>query len=447
MNLRFAALITASLCLWSPPASAVNFNSNGGFLFDVMETSGGELSNGTSDAYDGCYRLDVNGTTYRPGGGSEIEERAVRMPPMAIGPLQVRRTVTVPNEPGRDYAQYIDEIENTSDSNVTVTVRYHGNLGSDNGTHLWATSSGDLTLTADDQWFGTDDTDGSGDPSLAHLFWSDSGGVSPDQMTLSGDSFDVRFSVDLGPMQRVAFVIFAFQGPDQETVRQQVEALAANAAAAMADLPPGHPLQAANWSPFFGSASLATVYQVPGLGEYERQHVYNGELLLAVTEVRARMERAIDVAEQLDGHLEQQTNTALVLRVPVDRFDEAMEQLEGLGDVLSRQVTIQRGTARVRDLETRLRTAREVRDRLVTLLERTQTAAEALVIQREMERLDILIQTMESELRELQERIHFSYISLQFQPLHQVPPIPHDLFRLPFSWLDELGLENLLQVR
>ncbi len=63
-----------------------------------------------------------------------------------------------------DYGRCYDTIENTGPVAVTVEVRYYGNLGSDSSTVVWATSSGDVTVGIDDEWFATDDIDGSSDP-------------------------------------------------------------------------------------------------------------------------------------------------------------------------------------------------------------------------------------------------------------------------------------------
>ena len=158
------------------------------------------------------------------------------------------------------------------------------------------------------------------------------------------------------------------------------------------------------------------------------------------------MQQAVAIAEELGGRVEQRGDTRAVLRVPVEQFSVAVARLEALGYVLSRNVRIQRGSNRVRDLRVRLQSAQDVRTRLLQLARRSPSTAEAVAIERQIERLNLLIEQLESYLRELEERVRFSTIELLFEEERVVEPIPRELWGLPFSWLDELGLDNLLDV-
>ena len=79
--------MAAALCLLALPAGAENLNSQGGFLFDVLDSQGGGLSNDTGDAYDNCYSLEVNGATYNAGSPGTLEGRRVTMRTVSIGPF------------------------------------------------------------------------------------------------------------------------------------------------------------------------------------------------------------------------------------------------------------------------------------------------------------------------------------------------------------------------
>lgn len=431
---------------FATPALAIDLQSSGGFLFDIDDSNSGTLGNGTRDAYDGCYRLEVNGTTYSARAPGELDGRTVRMAKVPLGELQVQRMVTVPQEQGRDYARYVDVIENNGSAAVTVTVRYTGNLGSDSSTTVWATSSDDLVVSSDDLWFGTDDVDSGGDPSLAHVFFGAGASVTPTQMSLTSDNIAVTFSVEIAPHRSAAFMFFAFQGPNQATVREQVELLIDDVGAACTDLPPGMFAFMSNWSSF-GAIGLANVYLPDDLEPLDRRpRVYEGTLHLAVQDVEAERARIVEVAEELGGHLQLQGEDMVTVLVPIDEFDAAMERIEALGDVESRSVRIERGNESVRDIQTRLQTARDVLARLTEMHGDAQSTTDALVIQREIERIHLIIESLEAELRDLERRTRYSVINVHLRPLVVYEPIPNDLFRLPFSWLDELGLDNLLNV-
>jgi len=210
-----AAVIAAGLLLSAPAGSVVNLNGPNGHTFDIQDTSGGQLNDGSSDAYDSAYYLTVNGTQYSSGGvaGTSINGgRGVRMAAQTSGSLLVQREAYVPATGSHDYIRYYDTVENTSGSTITVTVTYSGGLGSDTSTIITATSSGDITVSTADMWYCTDDT--GSDPALAHVWWGESAGVAPSTLSLSGDSMTTTFSFDLPGGSRAAFVIFAVQAGD-----------------------------------------------------------------------------------------------------------------------------------------------------------------------------------------------------------------------------------------
>ena len=59
-NLRTIVLMLLVVGAVPLVAYALNLMSPSGKLFDLQEVSGGNLSNGTGDAYDGMYSLRVN---------------------------------------------------------------------------------------------------------------------------------------------------------------------------------------------------------------------------------------------------------------------------------------------------------------------------------------------------------------------------------------------------
>ena len=193
-------------------ALAIDLLTAGGYLFDIQDTYFGDLSNGTGDAYDGAYYLDVNGTRYTSTGASttSLAGRNVIMPVVTIGSLSVHREVYVPAT-GGDFGRYLDVIANPGASAATVSVTISGNLGSDSGTVLYASASGDTSFTTADAWFGTDDVDASGDPSLAHVLQGSSARVGASAASLVSDNFSWTFNTSIPAGGRIAVLTFAVQ--------------------------------------------------------------------------------------------------------------------------------------------------------------------------------------------------------------------------------------------
>jgi hypothetical protein len=108
-----------------------------------------------------------------------------------------------------------------------------------------------------------------------------------------------------------------------------------------------------------------------------------------------------------------------------------------------------------RDLEVRLQNLRAVRRRLEEFLTRASTMQEALTVERELERVTREIDQLEGRLRFLGARVAFSLVTVNLHPRPQVvqapppPPLVHPrrLPMLPVDWLQELGLDRLLNIR
>jgi hypothetical protein len=247
-TLSTSSVMLALLVAAAPAWAVIELFTEGGYEFDIQDTYSGNVSDGTSDAYDGCYSLNINDTSYTAGGvAGVLDGRHVTLATVTLDThFEVTRYAYVP-ETGGDYIRYYDLIENTSGSAETLNVRYECNFGSDSSTTVWGTHSGDTTVDIDDYWFGTDDSDGSGDPSLAHAYFGDGAIYTPDSQAIGSGDSDVTFSLTLGPGEQVGFLVFGFQGPNQADVRTQVEALVFDLGPHTADMDGGQLATIVNW--------------------------------------------------------------------------------------------------------------------------------------------------------------------------------------------------------
>jgi hypothetical protein len=177
--------------------------------------------------------------------------------------------------------------------------------------------------------------------------------------------------------------------------------------------------------------------------------IYTADLHLAVFQVQSTQKKLIALAKKLGGFLSRQSDQLVVVRVPARAFDQCLNGVEGLGDVVHRQVAARDVTEEFRDLAIRLRNFESVRAQLAKLLERANKVKDALEVQRELTKITENIERLKGRLRFLEDRIAFSTISVHFQPRPRddaaggAPPA----FRLPFSWVHELGLQSLMDVR
>jgi hypothetical protein len=164
---------------------------------------------------------------------------------------------------------------------------------------------------------------------------------------------------------------------------------------------------------------------------------------MAVFEVQASLGRVELVGRELGGFLAKRDDRSVTIRVPAARFDEAVRRIEGVGDVLHRNVQAEDVTEEFRDLEIRLSSARAVQKRLSELLARAVKVEESIAIERELDRVSGEIERVEGRMKFLRDRAAFSTITVTFdaKPREQVGG---GQVRLPVPWLQNLGLRRLL---
>ena len=118
--------------------------------------------------------------------------------------------------------------------------------------------------------------------------------------------------------------------------------------------------------------------------------------------------------------------------------------MEPVGDILHRDISVQDVTEQFRDLEVQLKTLDAMRARFEKLLEKADKVQDALAIETELQRVIREIERIQGKLKVMRELIAFSTLSIRFES-HPVDSVGSRV-NLPFPWLSELGLPNLLDL-
>jgi hypothetical protein len=133
----------------------------------------------------------------------------------------------------------------------------------------------------------------------------------------------------------------------------------------------------------------------------DRTLVRTANIELAAGNVGETVDRARDIAANAGGYAGQEEvreqSATLALRVPSDRFDQALDELSELGRVISRDQSAEDVTEKVVDLDSRIATQRASVSRVRTLLARASTVDEIVRIEEELT-------TRESDLESLEQR-------------------------------------------
>jgi hypothetical protein len=172
--------------------------------------------------------------------------------------------------------------------------------------------------------------------------------------------------------------------------------------------------------------------------------VYTATVTMAVFGLDDALAAVEAVAGAHRGYLVRRSDTSITIRVPASAFQETLAGVGKLGDELHRDVSARDVTEQYTDLEIRLRNAEVVRERLESLLAKTSSVSEAISVEHELARVTDTIEELKGKLKLLSELVAFSTITVNFQPrgVEHVNP-EHTL---PFEWLKQLGLSNLLSL-
>jgi len=173
--------------------------------------------------------------------------------------------------------------------------------------------------------------------------------------------------------------------------------------------------------------------------------IYTAQITMAVFEVNASLAKVETLGRELGGFLAKRDDRSVTIRVPAERFDEAVKRIEEVGDMRSRHVAAQDVTEEFRDLAIRLKSAHAVQQRLTELLARAVKVEESIAIERELDRVTGEIERVEGRMKFLRDRAAFSTITVTFdaKPKEQVGGAQ---VRLPVRWLYDLGLRRLLSL-
>lgn len=172
--------------------------------------------------------------------------------------------------------------------------------------------------------------------------------------------------------------------------------------------------------------------------------IYTGTVTMAVFETRKSVDSVHAMAKEMGGYLVQRNDTRITIRVPSEKFNDALKQIEAFGDVLNRDESVRDVTEEFYDLKTRLDNARATRDRLQALLEKAADVKDVLAIETELSRVTEFIERMEGKLKRIRELVGFSTITVEFRAKGDETANPS--VRLPFPWLNSLGLTELLSL-
>lgn len=111
-----------------------------------------------------------------------------------------------------------------------------------------------------------------------------------------------------------------------------------------------------------------------------------------------------------------------VVRIPTARFDEFMTLTEGIGNVTSSGRTAENVTSQYTDYEARLSSLVTQEERLLSLLEESGDLESLIALEARLSEVRYEIESIERNLRNLDQRLAFSTVTLEIQEVEVYTP-------------------------
>ncbi|HJA93155.1 MAG TPA: DUF4349 domain-containing protein [Candidatus Eisenbergiella merdipullorum] len=145
-----------------------------------------------------------------------------------------------------------------------------------------------------------------------------------------------------------------------------------------------------------------------------------------VSSVQNRVEELGGYTERYDAYNENSIGSRsayMTLRIPADRLDEFIRQVEEISNIVSRQETVEDVTLSYVDLESRKRMYEEEEDRLLSLMEQAETLDEIIALESRLTEVRYQLESMESQLRTMDDQVSYSTVYLSIDEVeHYTPP-------------------------
>jgi len=172
----------------------------------------------------------------------------------------------------------------------------------------------------------------------------------------------------------------------------------------------------------YRSQELAAGNDTDIVREQTRIIIYNARFNIETDNVEKTSKEISSLAPTYGGYIVSAGNTRVVLRIPSDKFESAIKDLEKIKSVTSKNIYSEDVTDAYRDTELRLDSKIKARDRYLDLLKRAENVTAAVSVEKELERLNGEIEAMKGRLKHLSHLARYSTITVSIE--EEIKPGP-----------------------
>jgi len=173
----------------------------------------------------------------------------------------------------------------------------------------------------------------------------------------------------------------------------------------------------------------------------ERMMTYDATLHVVVQNIAVALDTLKAMGGKLKGYMQSMSENSITLRVPADRLNEAFVEVAKLGEITSRSIKGDDVTEEMMDLDIRLRTSEETRNRLAELLKKSDKVEDLLKVEKEMQRVTEELELIKGRIKYLSHAVAYSTLTVVLNsPVSQMDQRE----TIPFDWVRGLATDIVL---
>jgi len=155
----------------------------------------------------------------------------------------------------------------------------------------------------------------------------------------------------------------------------------------------------------------------------DRKVIKEGELTFETADVTATKSLIDRTVRELDGYISKdeaheygdRIQHSVTIRVRADKFDTLVQEIsESVKKLDSKNVNVLDVTAEFIDIESRIKTKKELQERYREILKKANKVEEILSIEREIGQLQTEIESVEGQMKYMKDRISLSTLSVSY---------------------------------
>jgi hypothetical protein len=164
-----------------------------------------------------------------------------------------------------------------------------------------------------------------------------------------------------------------------------------------------------------GEGSVASI-------EASRSIIRNASLSVERDAPEEAPAQIVALAKSHGGYAELVTRESVTVRIPAERLDTFLEAVPALGQVKEQSISAMDVTESHRDLKIRLAHLETMRTRYQSLLEKAANVSEAVLVEKELERITVEYESLKARLQALEGQIALATVRLDFsKPIRPGP--------------------------